>query len=126
MQTISTTVTDFRQGNTIDLATLPFSVTETANLANDQIIVRDNGNPVFTAVSSKIPSYQVVTPGGDTALVTNFEYRIPIFGPVTLAAFFDAGMNRLVNTNQLKLNPDRITQLNTEFPGGVPDEVTYR
>ena len=55
-------------------------------------------------------------PGGDTALVANFEYRIPIFGPVTLAAFFDAGMNRLLNTSQLKLNPERITQLNGEFP----------
>ena len=57
-----------------------------------------NGNPTFTTVSNKIPSYQVVTPGGDTSLVANFEYRVPIFGPVTLAAFFDAGMNRLVNT----------------------------
>src|SRR6185295_9683683 len=75
-----------------------------------------NGNPVFTGVSNKIPSYQLVTPGGDTALVANFEYRIPIFGPVTLAAFFDAGMNRLVNTNQLKINPDRIASLNQQFP----------
>ena len=75
-----------------------------------------NGNPTFTSVSTKIPSYQVVTPGGDTSLVANFEYRIPIFGPVTLAAFFDAGMNRLVNTSQLKINPDRINQLNQQFP----------
>jgi len=75
-----------------------------------------NGNPVFTGVSQKIPSYQLVTPGGDTALVANFEYRIPIFGPVTLAAFFDAGMNRLVNTSQLIINPDRIASLNTQFP----------
>ena len=52
-----------------------------------------NGLPVFTGVAATIPSYQLVTPGGDTALVANFEYRIPIFGPVTLAAFFDAGMN---------------------------------
>jgi len=67
-------------------------------------------------VTKSVPSYQLVTPGGDTALVGNFEYRIPIFGPVTLAAFFDAGMNRLVNSNQLKINPERITQLNGEFP----------
>ena len=38
------------------------------------------------------------------------------FGPVTLAAFFDAGLNRLLNTNQLNINPERITQLNAEFP----------
>ncbi len=71
----------------------------------------------------RIPSYQLVTPGGDTALVANFEYRIPIFGPVTLAVFFDAGMNRLLNTSQLNMNPDRITQLNAEFPeASFPDQ----
>ncbi|MSV34419.1 MAG: outer membrane protein assembly factor BamA [Bryobacterales bacterium] len=75
-----------------------------------------NGNSIFTTVATKIPSYQVVTPGGDTSLVANFEYRIPIFGPLTLAAFFDAGMNRLVNTSQLKINPGRIKELNQQFP----------
>lgn len=29
--------------------------------------------------------------GGDTQLLGNFEYRIPIFGPVTMAAFADVG-----------------------------------
>lgn len=29
--------------------------------------------------------------GGDTQLLGNFEYRIPIFGPLTLAAFADIG-----------------------------------
>ena len=70
----------------------------------------------FANVTQSIPTYQLVFPGGDTQVVTNFEYRIPIFGPVTLAAFFDAGADRLTNTSQLKLNPDRITQLNGLFP----------
>lgn len=34
-------------------------------------------------------SYRFV--GGDTQLLGNFEYRIPIFGPVSLAAFADVG-----------------------------------
>jgi outer membrane protein insertion porin family len=34
-------------------------------------------------------SYRFV--GGDTQLLGNFEYRIPIFGPVSLAAFADIG-----------------------------------
>lgn len=68
--------------------------------------------PVF----QQIPSYQMIFPGGDTYIVGNFEYRIPIFGPVTLAAFFDAGVNRLSNTSQLQLNPSRIEQLNGQFP----------
>lgn len=64
-----------------------------------------------------IPSYQLVFPGGDTNIVANFEYRIPIVGQtVTLAPFFDAGMNRISNKSQLKLNPSRISDLNTAFP----------
>jgi len=58
-----------------------------------------------------------VFPGGDTNIVANFEYRIPIVGQtVTLAPFFDAGMNRISNKSQLKLNPSRINDLNTAFP----------
>jgi outer membrane protein insertion porin family len=64
-----------------------------------------------------IPTYQLVFPGGDTNIVANFEYRIPIVGQtVTLAPFFDAGMNRISNKSQLKLNPSRITELNNQFP----------
>jgi len=74
------------------------------------------GQLVAVNVTQTIPVYQLVTPGGDTQLVTNFEYRIPIFGPVTLAAFFDAGVNKLAFFDQLKLNPDRVNTLNTQFP----------
>src|SRR5689334_18894677 len=64
-----------------------------------------------------IPAYQLVFPGGDTNIVANFEYRIPIVGQtVTLAPFFDAGMNRISNKSQLKLNPSRISDLNGQFP----------
>ncbi len=31
-------------------------------------------------------------------------------------------MNRLVNTNQLEINPERITQLNAEFPEASPSQ----
>jgi outer membrane protein insertion porin family len=81
-----------------------------------QRVLDPNGNPQLINVTQSIPSYQLVTPGGDTAIFANFEYRIPIFGPVTLAYFFDAGMNRLLDTSQLFLNPARITQLNGEYP----------
>ena len=40
-------------------------------------------------------------PGGDTSLVSNLEYRIPIVGPVTLAIFDDTGMNMAVRESQL-------------------------
>ena len=74
------------------------------------------GTVSLSNVTQTIPSYQLVFPGGDLASWANFEYRIPIFGPVTLAAFFDAGMNRLVRTDQLQLNPANIASLNSQFP----------
>jgi outer membrane protein insertion porin family len=64
----------------------------------------------------QIPAYTTIFPGGDTSGVFNFEYRIPIFGPVTLAPFFDAGLNRITRASQLGLNQDRVNQLNAIFP----------
>lgn len=75
-----------------------------------------NGQEQFQNVTLQIPIYQLVFPGGDTNVVTNFEYRVPIIGPVTLAYFFDAGIDKLSLPGQLKLNPDRVVQLNDTFP----------
>jgi outer membrane protein insertion porin family len=68
------------------------------------------------SVQLPIPTYQVITPGGDTHGVFNFEYRIPVIGPVTVVPFFDAGINRILFTNQLTVNPGQITNLNSQFP----------
>lgn len=67
-------------------------------------------------VTQTIPIYQLVPTGGDTQGVANFEYRIPIVGPLNLALFFDAGVNRISLQNQLRLNPGRIASLNGTFP----------
>ncbi len=75
-----------------------------------------NGDGSFSNVTMNIPVYQLVFPGGDTNVVTNFEYRIPIFGPVTLAGFVDAGIDKLTLPSQLKLNPGRVADLNAKFP----------
>ena len=81
-----------------------------------QKVVDSNGVASLQNVTQQIPAYQLVFPGGDTNFVGNFEYRIPIFGPVTLALFADAGINKLSNIGQLKLNPSRVDQLNSLFP----------
>jgi outer membrane protein insertion porin family len=67
-------------------------------------------------VEKEIPFYDLIFPGGDTQGVGNLEYRIPIVGPVVLAAFMDAGINRLSRPAQLSLNPGRLAQLNGTFP----------
>ena len=67
-------------------------------------------------VTMTIPIYQPFSPGGDTEGIGNFEYRIPIVGPVTLAAFFDVGIDRISRTDQLTLDPTRLETLNTAYP----------
>ena len=63
-----------------------------------------------------VPSYQLITPGGDAQSVANFEYRIPIVGPVTLAIFGDAGINKILRPSQLTMDPSRVNDLNNQFP----------
>jgi len=75
-----------------------------------------DGRLILTNVTQQIPVYQIIYPGGDTQGVGNFEYRIPIFGPVVLAAFADIGVNRISRSNGLNLNPGRIAELNADFP----------
>lgn len=88
------------------------SVTQYDNAGNRRQIL---GAPAGTYATVPVPAYQLVFPGGDTYGVFNYEYRIPIFGPVTLAAFADAGVNRLTFRNQLALNPQQVNNLNSEF-----------
>lgn len=75
-----------------------------------------NGVTQTTSVLQTIPIYQLTQPGGDTQAIGNLEYRIPIMGPVTLAAFFDIGVNKIIRPSQLTMNPDHMTTLNNQFP----------
>jgi outer membrane protein insertion porin family len=95
--------------------------TATVNVFNNdgtQRMQKQLINNVLTnaPVTQTIPSYQLAFPGGDTNIVTNFEYRIPIVGPVVLAFFGDAGIDKLSLPGQLALNPGRTAQLNSQFP----------
>ncbi|MCL5745448.1 MAG: BamA/TamA family outer membrane protein, partial [Acidobacteria bacterium] len=75
-----------------------------------------DGVEQMVGTTQKIPVYQMIFPGGDTQLIGNFEYRIPIVGPVVLAFFLDGGVNRILRASQLTMNPTRIDELNGEFP----------
>jgi len=78
--------------------------------------VVSNGAITSAPVTMTIPTYQLITPGGDTQALINFEYRIPIVGPVTLAPFFDAGVDRILRNNELNVVASRVNDLNTGFP----------
>src|SRR5204862_7887937 len=75
-----------------------------------------NGVVTATPVTMTLPTYQLSTPGGDAQAVGNFEYRIPIVGPVTLALFGDAGINKILRSQQLTMEPSRVSDLNNQFP----------
>jgi outer membrane protein insertion porin family len=83
--------------------------------ARTQKVVQ-NGVVTSVPVTMTVPRYQLITPGGDTQVVGNFEYRIPIVGPVTLAVFTDAGLNKILRPSQLTMDPSRVLDLNNQFP----------
>jgi outer membrane protein insertion porin family len=78
-----------------------------------------NGVLTQTSVAQSVPIYQITTPGGDTSGVFNFEYRIPVVGPITLAPFVDVGVNRVAWRNQLKVNPGEVSLLNSQYPSAA-------
>ncbi len=94
----------------------PFPVLNNDGTARVQKVLNSDGTTSNSAVTQTIPTYQLILPGGDTAVVFNYEYRIPIVGPVTLAPFLDAGVDRLTLASQLGLNSERVTELNALFP----------
>ncbi|MCH7978291.1 MAG: outer membrane protein assembly factor BamA [Acidobacteria bacterium] len=69
-----------------------------------------------TTQTMLVPVNRTTFPGGDTKLVANFEYRIPLFGPVSLAPFLDAGYNIAWRRSQLSLTDRRLAELQSQFP----------
>jgi len=58
----------------------------------------------------------IVWPGGDMEGVGNFEYRIPIAGPVSVTLFADAGTTGIVDKSALRLDPTGVANINSQFP----------
>jgi outer membrane protein insertion porin family len=80
-------------------------------------VLDSNGNPTTGVVNIPTLGYQTSFPGGDTELVGNFEYRIPLFPHVGLSIFGDAGATGDVRSSQLQLNTQDFTTLVQQFPG---------
>lgn len=64
----------------------------------------ESGNPIIDRRTG-LPalSENLVPAGGDTSLLLTAEYRIPVAGPIHLAAFADFGINTVLNRNKLVL-----------------------
>ena len=84
-------------------------------------ILRDPNNPRLGAYTINIPVQRIIYPGGDTSLVTNLEYRIPIAGPVTVAAFVDTGWDMAIRQSQLRITDTQFNTLASTVFGCVQD-----
>lgn len=65
---------------------------------------------------TRYPVNTVIYPGGDTELVANAEYRIPIAGPVTLSYFVDVGTAFAWRNSQLKVQQSALESIRQQFP----------
>jgi outer membrane protein insertion porin family len=82
-------------------------------------------NPNSPGALINVPVARLVYPGGDTSIVANLEYRIPLAGPLAVAFFADFGMNMAVLQSQLRLSPALVNQLNTSPFGCVSGTATF-
>jgi outer membrane protein insertion porin family len=87
-------------------------------LGNDIPALGPNGESLNTCGSyTRYPVSTVIYPGGDTYLVGNIEYRIPIAGPVTVAYFTDIGTTFVWRQSQLKVQKSALANFAAQFPG---------
>jgi outer membrane protein insertion porin family len=76
-----------------------------------------DGRPTSSCGSyTKFPYNTLQFAGGDTELLGNMEYRIPIAAPVTLAYFIDFGGAFIFRPGQLKLQRSALSTISDEFP----------
>jgi outer membrane protein insertion porin family len=117
----------FFQGGDTDLRGFDIRAASPTALISDKVsvvltnpdgstVLLNPNNPRFGAQTVTVPISRLVYPGGDTSLVSNVEYRIPIVGPVTFAFFADTGMNMAIRQSQLRLSDQQVSQLDaTQF-----------
>jgi outer membrane protein insertion porin family len=80
-------------------------------------VLKNAQNPALGNLTIPIPVDQITFPGGDMSIVTNFEYRITIYGPVALAPFMDAGLDPILRSSQLQIASEQYDQVIGQFFG---------
>ncbi len=87
-------------------------------------VIGPNGQPITQSLPVPVLHNVATRPGGDSELVGNAEYRIPIVGPVSMSLFYDVGLDGVLRRSQLGLNPSDLGVLRQDFPN--PDFPTYK
>ncbi len=89
------------------------------------------GNPIIDLKTGlpKISEPYPTPVGGDTVGIFNFEYRIPIAGPLSVAAFYDVGIARVTRKASLGTfasgNVDVLDSANNALRGSTGVEVQF-
>jgi len=104
------------------LAFIPQQST-TLVLFTDPTQLDPNGNPLTRAGNINVLAYSPTFPGGDTQGLVNFEYRIPLVGPVSLAFFFDVGLTTILRRSELRLQDLGVQELRQLFPNTTISSV---
>ncbi len=80
-------------------------------------VPRDPTNPTLGTITIPIPTYGIVSVGGDTSATSNIEYRIPLGGPVALHLFDDFGIDVAARQSQLRQSVQGADALNAPLYG---------
>jgi outer membrane protein insertion porin family len=80
-----------------------FDIRSISPLAISSTALYDSQGHVIIDTKTGLPrvTSTILPVGGDTVGVFNFEYRIPIAGPLSMAGFWDMGINRVSKPNSL-------------------------
>jgi outer membrane protein insertion porin family len=97
---------------------VPNRVTVQLTNPDGTCVPRDPTQPELNqCIQVPLPIYGIASIGGDTSLVTNAEYRIPIAGSVTFSLFDDFGIDTALNKGQLKQSPEGFASLTAPLYG---------
>jgi outer membrane protein insertion porin family len=89
------------------------------------------GNPIIDAKTGlpKVTQSQPFAVGGDTVGIFNFEYRIPIAGPLSMSVFYDEGIARAMRKESMgnfgASSVDVIPSTNSTLRGSTGVEIGF-
>jgi outer membrane protein insertion porin family len=100
-------------------AFIPTRVLFNLNNPDGTCVARQPGSAqTQQCIQVPLPVYGIVSAGGDTALVNNVEYRVPLVGNVAaLSVFNDFDIDVALDKNQLRQSPEGIAQLDSPLYG---------
>ncbi|MGB7751816.1 MAG: outer membrane protein assembly factor BamA, partial [Candidatus Acidiferrales bacterium] len=94
---------------------IPEATTQPVTFSNPTVL-NAQGKPTLQSIGVPMIQFLPTRPGGDFQNIGNFEYRIPIAGPVTLTLFNDVGVNGILRKSQLALDPSAVTVYQQQYP----------